>query len=287
MINEATFRSPKWMRKFMDFELKTGKDVKGDDKEKQNDKSKKEEESTEQERKKREERESQERRWNEHIKNLERERRERQEREERERQERYSKQNNQESLAKEINDIYFRFLKETIGYNFEDKYKTDTQNQNTIFTFIFENKDVIKLYIYGDKKTLVFTDKEYTTTYTISKDLWNKFVETANEGIRKSRTRPSGYGGSGSSSSNSGGSSSSSYTSSSSTKKNADHPKRGMYDTLKRTVKLREEQLSKMKTTDPEYTSLKNELETARTAMNNLKSKYQFENLKSFTDYLS
>ena len=55
-----------------------------------------------------------------------------------------------------------------------------------------------------------------------------------------------------------------------------------MYDTLKRTVKLREEQLAKMRTTDPEYTSLKNELETARTAMNNLKSKYQFENLKSF-----
>lgn len=284
MINESTFRSPKWMRKFMDFELKTGKDIKGDEKEKQKDSSKKEEE-IEQERKKREERE----RWNEHIKNKDRERRERQEREERERQERYSKQNNQERLAKEVNDIYLRFLKETLRYNFKDKYRTDTQKQTTVFTFTFENNDVIKLYIYNGEKTLVFTDNLHNSTYKIPTYLWNKFVETANEGIRKSRTRPSGYGGSGSSSSNSGGSSSSSSssTSSSSTKKNADHPKRGMYDTLKRTVKLREDQLSKMKTTDPEYTSLKNELETARTAMNNLKSKYQFENLKSFTDYLS
>ena len=29
MINEAKYRSPKWLRKFMDFEVSTGDDIKG------------------------------------------------------------------------------------------------------------------------------------------------------------------------------------------------------------------------------------------------------------------
>lgn len=30
MMNEAVLRSPKWMRNFLDFEINTGKDIKGE-----------------------------------------------------------------------------------------------------------------------------------------------------------------------------------------------------------------------------------------------------------------
>lgn len=30
MINEAVFRSPKWLRDFVDFEVNTGEDIKGE-----------------------------------------------------------------------------------------------------------------------------------------------------------------------------------------------------------------------------------------------------------------
>lgn len=55
------------------------------------------------------------------------------------------------------------------------------------------------------------------------------------------------------------------------------HPKARLYQNLKDTVKHRKEQLSKMSKSDPNYISLKNELDNAERMINKMKSDYKFE----------
>jgi hypothetical protein len=64
------------------------------------------------------------------------------------------------------------------------------------------------------------------------------------------------------------------------------HPKGNLYNTLKQTIKQREEQLSKMSKQDPSRVALENELANAKTKVADMKKKYQFENLKSFEDFI-
>jgi hypothetical protein len=66
MINEAVLRSPKWMRNFLDFEINTGKDIKGEPSEKE--KRRLEEERRESEKRKEEERRESEKRKEEEFK---------------------------------------------------------------------------------------------------------------------------------------------------------------------------------------------------------------------------
>ena len=113
-----------------------------------------------------------------------------------------------------------------------------------------------------------------------------------NEIINSGRTRPqkSGYDRynsySKSGSSSSGYSSGSTGTGSGPKKDNtAGHPKGNLYNTLKQTIKQREEQLSKMSKQDPSRAALENELETAKRKVAEMKAKYKFENLKSYEDF--
>lgn len=108
--------------------------------------------------------------------------------------------------------------------------------------------------------------------------------------INKSRTRPSrsgydrydSYGGYKNGGQKSSGSSQSQQRSSTPAKWK-DHPKGAMYQNLKDTVKLREEQLKKA--TGSDRTALENELNAAKRMLDNLNKKYQFENLQSFFDF--
>ena len=60
--------------------------------------------------------------------------------------------------------------------------------------------------------------------------------------------------------------------------------KKEIYKNLKRTIKLREEQLKTA--TGSERTALENELDAAKKMLNKLKNKYQFENLQSFYSFI-
>jgi hypothetical protein len=70
-------------------------------------------------------------------------------------------------------------------------------------------------------------------------------------------------------------------------KSHTGHPKEPLYNTLKATVKQREAQLAKMSKTDPDRVSLENELNSAKKKVKEMKDKYQFENLISFNDYFN
>lgn len=49
-MNESIYRSPKWLRNFLDFEISTGKDIKGEPSKKQVEKEQKEKDLKEKQR---------------------------------------------------------------------------------------------------------------------------------------------------------------------------------------------------------------------------------------------
>jgi hypothetical protein len=148
---------------------------------------------------------------------------------------------------------------------YSDKIKTPTVNGQNAFHYTFENSKIIKI---EDNK--IYWDG---SIYTIGLNNRRRFILLANEMIKKGRVRPtrssSGYDryNSYSKSSSSGKSSSSSSSSQgSNSSKWKDHPKGAMYQSLKDTVKLREEQLKKATGSDKE--ALQNELNAAKKMLN-------------------
>jgi vacuolar-type H+-ATPase subunit I/STV1 len=142
------------------------------------------------------------------------------------------------------------------------------------------------------------TDNRYQlewegSVYTLSLIWSGKFIDLANEMIGKGGRRPASgksgydrydsYGKSSSgSSSKSGGSSG--QRASSTPPKWKDHPKRVMYQNLKDTVKLREEQLKRASGSDKD--ALQNELNAAKRMLDNLNKKYNFEsNIQNFSQF--
>ena len=65
----------------------------------------------------------------------------------------------------------------------------------------------------------------------------------------------------------------------------AAHPKQALYDTLKSTYELRKSQLDNMNDNDPDKKLLKNELENLEGKLDDMKTKYQFEHLKTFENF--
>jgi hypothetical protein len=283
-LNEAKFRSPEWLRNFVDFEVNTGDDISGAPSKRKAAKLEKEkQDKLRAEAKKRAEA------------------REKAEKERKEQQDRYKawrkqadEREQQEKIERDLNTLYRSIISDFTSARYSDKISTPQRNGKTAFYYTFENGKVIRMYKSA-------TDNRYqleseTHIYTLGSIWSGKFIDLANEMIKKGTIRPTSgrsgydrydsYGGSRSSSGSSGssGSSSGQRKADNTPPKWRDHPKGGMYQTLKDTVKLREEQLKKATGTDKE--ALQNELNAAKRMLDNLNKKYNFEsNIQSFIQF--
>ena len=279
-LNEAKYRSPEWLRNFVDFEVNTGEDIKGEPSKRKAAKLEKEkQDKLRAEAKKRAEA------------------RERAEKERKEQQDRYNawrkqadEKEEQDRIERDLNTLYRSIITDFSSARYSDKISTPQRNGKTAFYYTFENGKVMRMYKSA-------TDNRYqleseTHIYTLGAIWSEKFIRLANEMIDKGGARPrrsgydryDSYGSKSGSSGSSGRSSGSSQRSSSTPPKWRDHPKGAMYQNLKDTVKLREEQLKRSSGSDKE--ALQNELNAAKRMLDNLNKKYSFEsNIQNFSQF--
>ena len=298
-LNEGVFRSPKWLRNFVDFEVNTGDDIKGEPSKK---------------RKRKEDIERWDDRWDEIDEDKFKEffRKEyttefikkynayitdsdmdkiyisyrgdftildkydlfiKKEEDERKRQ---------DAINKEINDIIDNMIRDHSRNPWTDKFKfsTNSYSGKTIVEYEFENGEKFKL----DDDKLNYG----RFTYTLSTAVKIRFVSTVNILIGKSKRRP-GKSWDSTSGSQSGYERKSQgdqkARSTSGPKRSTGHPKEALYNTLKETIKQRQDQLKKLSANDPNRKALENELFAAESRLKEMKSKYQFENIKSFDSW--
>jgi hypothetical protein len=279
-LNEAKYRSPKWLRNYVDFEVNTGDDIKGEPSKRKAAKLEKERQDK--------------------LK-AERLKKQAEEEKERARQAMYDewkkeakKKSEQDQIERELNTLYQSMISDFSANRYSDKISTPQRNGKTACYYTFENGKVLK--IYKNTTDARFCVEWESTIYTIGLEWTNKFIGLCNEMIKKGGPRPkrSGYDrydSYGKGSSQSSGSSGYKQSSSSGQRKAdntppkwRDHPKGGMYQTLKDTVKLREEQLKKATGSDKE--ALQNELTAAKRMLDNLNKKYNFEsNIQNFIQF--
>ncbi len=273
MINEAKYRSPKWLRNFVDYEINTGEDIKGEP-------SKRRAAKLEKEKKAELKRQADERQ-------RARERQEEARREQQAREDVRRQQEQQDQIERELNTLYRSMISDFSANPYSDKIVTPKINGELACYYTFENGKIIKFYKKANDSRWCLEWGD--TTYTLGSVWKSKFISLFNEIIDKRRTRPqksgydryNSYGGSSSSS----GYKSSGASSGPKTDNTAGHPKGNLYNTLKQTIKQREDQLSKMSKQDPSRAALENELANAKSKVADMKSKYKFENLKSFEDF--
>lgn len=247
-LNEGKFRSPKWLRNYVDFEVNTGDDISGEPSKRKTAKI---------------EKEKQEKEYAENIEKLKRKR---------------------QKIEKELNRIYYSLISDFSDNPYSDKTETPIINGKIVFKYTFEDKKIIKLYK-KDNKTFLEYD---INLYTLGDEWTDKFIRLANEIIDNGEPRKSsGRSGYDRYNSYSSGYQKSNSNSSQQRKANTppkwqDHPKGTIYQTLKDTIKLREEQLKKV--TGSEKQALQNELDAAKTMLTNLNKKYSFEsNIQNFS----
>lgn len=278
-LNEAKYRSPEWLRNFVDFEVNTGEDIKGEP-------SKRKAAKLEKEKQAEIKRQAEERQKY-------REKQEEIRREQQAREDVRRKQQQQDQIERELNTLYRSMITDFSAARYSDKITTPQRNGKTALYYTFENGKIMRMYknVNDNRYCLEWEGHIYTLGL-----VWTgKFIDLANEMIGKGGARPrrSGYdrydsygskSSSGSSGSSSGRSSGSSQRASGTPPKWANHPKGTMYQTLKDTVKLREEQLRKATGSDKE--ALQNELNAAKRMLDNLNKKYSFEsNIQSFSQF--
>lgn len=277
-LNEAKYRSPEWLRNFVDFEVNTGEDIKGEPSKRKAAKLEKEKQA---ELKRQAEERQKYREKQEEI------RREQQAREDVRR-----KQQQQEQIERELNSLYRSMITDFSAARYSDKITTPQRNGKTALYYTFENGKVMRMYKNANDNRYCLEWEGHI--YTLGLVWTGKFIDLANEMIGKGGARPrrSGYDrydsyGSKSSSGSSGsssGRSSGSQRASGTPPKWKDHPKGAMYQNLKDTVKLREEQLKRATGSDKE--ALQNELNAAKRMLDNLNKKYSFEsNIQNFSQF--
>ena len=145
-------------------------------------------------------------------------------------------------------------IKDFSNNPYSDKYSTPRRNGKICFDYKFEN---------GDEFQMCENEIKYKNSiYTVSNTYRNKFVNLCNEIAQKGRTRPSG----------------SRYSS----KTKTEDPNKDRYNKLMDNIRLREQQLKKMSSVDPERTALENELDNYKRAAKRMKDRFQFENIKTF-----
>jgi len=272
-LSETVYRSPKWLQKYADFEFRTGEDIKGEPSEKQKEKIRKQKEE---DRKVREEQERRERGEQDRKVREEQERRERENRD----QERQKKRDEQERIERVLNDLFKRIIQDFQNNPWEDKFSTPKVGDKTTFKYRFENGCTFEV----NDNQIVYSDGEYRRVYTVGLTWRNKFAQLANEIIVKGKRRPT----SGRSSSGSSGSGQSGYQNKSEPFRESPktgNPQRDKYNLINDKIKLREDQLRKMKSNDPDRTSLENELNSYKRVRDKMKNEHKFENLKTFEGF--
>jgi FtsZ-interacting cell division protein YlmF len=145
-MNEAVLRSPKWLRNFVDFEVSTGEDIKGEPSKKMKQK--------EEERKK--------------IEAEERERREKEERERREKEEKEKAETRKNEKEQEFDDL----LKEIVTYIYSNYTKCNVNVPKHNFLTIEKDR------LTYDNKKLRF---KITLDNTISHPTFDVYVKWGNE----------------------------------------------------------------------------------------------------------
>jgi len=273
--NEAIYRSPKWLRNFVDYEINTGKDIKGEPSLKRQKEIKLEQ-------------------WDKRWKEVDKEdfvtffyktyqvdisssgmfnAVKKQFRGDDNLWKMFDEFiSNRDMIKREINEVIEKMERDFALAPYSDKITTPTVNGQTAFHYKFESGTKIRLE--GNKL------HANNAVYTLNTDSRNKFVKVANVLINKGKTRPKTSSGSSSGSGSSRKSSGSSYNKWSRPSW-ADHPKAETYISLKKSIELRKEQLGKM-AKGPDKTALENELKTAEVMLNKMKEKYQFEHLQSY-----
>lgn len=284
-MNEAVYRSPSWLKKYLDFEVHTGEDIKGKVSKKElRDKAKAEENRIKNEWNKR---------WREidevdfkefyrevfdeyiyssdlpDIKNKWIGNFELWTKYDAWLKEKRDKEAKQAEIKRDLDNLYQRLIDDFSNNPWEDKYRATSNGGEVTFYYTFED---------GDKFEMTDNRISYGGhTYTVGLIYRNKFISLANEMISKGMKRPSGR--------RSYNNSSSSGSRKSTKSKYSDHPKGNLYQTLKDTVAQRKEQLSKMSKNDESRAHMENELKAAEKKLKEMKDKYQFENLTSFWDF--
>jgi hypothetical protein len=270
-MNEGVLRSPKWLRNFIDFEINTGDDIKGEPS-------------------KRAKRKEDLNRWDKKWKEVDKDdfksffkdvyqksiydfelsdiRKELRgnfdiwKKYDEWDSKRKAEQERRKLIEKEINDIYERLISDFTKNPWRDKITIKTGP--LIIEYKFDNGDELKL----DGNKLGYLK----WTYTISREFVNLFLTLLNKLIEMSRSRYNsndGYH---------------KYNTdrNKKTNKSTGHPKEGLYNTLKQTIIQRKEQLRKLPPNHPDRKSLENELANAESKLKDMKDRYKFENIKNY-----
>jgi len=282
MINEAVFRSPKWLRDFVDFEVNTGEDIKGEPSKSELERRRNKEWKTKWDRIKRDDKISfiedylnyDLRRHNSSIINDFLSRIENDFMGDQSFMDEYDKwlskkieeNQRQKKIIDTLNQLHDSIWSDYIKNPHGDKFKTpNDRHGNRYWEYRFENGKICHLSPSTNK--LEFDG----ITYTLNIEFKNKFIELANR-IGETKQRPR----------NANNRNNSSNTKTNQTK--AD-PNRERYEKLKGIVKIREEQLYKMSSRDPNRPSLQNELDAYKQKLRSMKSEYKFESLMSFSNF--
>ena len=265
VFNVGVYRSPKWLRNIVDFEVNTGRDIKGEP-------SKREKERLEKEKSRKEKEAAEAKAKKVMDEAYARARKAREDAERKEEQE-------QERISKDLDDLYDNILEDFKSARYHDKMSTPTNSRGDVYViYNFENGYRVKME--GDRL-------EYgNVTYTLGAVSRVRFVRLFNAITEAEKTyRPGGSKTWGSSNSNTGSGSKNTGSSSYKSEPKSSDPKRNLYDSLVSTIKQRESQLAKMSKTDPDRKALENELNVAKTKRDSMKIKYKFESLSKLISF--
>lgn len=200
--------------------------------------------------------------------------------ERREREAEQKKKSEQQRIENELNDLFNRVVRDFQNNPWSDKFSTPKVGDKTTFKYRFENGWTFEM----NDDQIMYIDDKYRHGYTVGLTWRNKFVQLANEIIAKGKRRPT----TGGSSSGSSGSGQSGYQKKSEPFRESPktgNPQRDKYNLINDKIKLREDQLRKMKPNDPDRTALENELNAYKRVRDKMKKEHKFENLKTFEGF--
>jgi hypothetical protein len=259
-MNEGVIRSPKWLRNFVDFEVNTGDDIKG---------------NPSKSRLRRDQIKKWEDRWSkvdrEELRSFTKEKFQIKSLEKVKKKffaddnfwdlydewidKKRKKKEEQDRLIKELDNLYKKILLDYEAYPYRDKISVE----NSSFRYRFEDGTIFTLYMDNSNKL-----NYRGITYRVGDETYISFLAIVS-GIAKNCTNRPGQ-----------------WRSKTNTSKD---PNRIKYDKLKDIIKIREDQLNKMDDKDPNKKLLRNELESYKRKVQQMKDQYKFENLRSFENF--
>lgn len=165
---------------------------------------------------------------------------------------------------------------------YSDKVNITIKPNDSKYEYRFEDGHKITITIANDRQlgrpVLILLYHKYNVSIKISTSVHNSVVKFLNKitekGVKRPEKKQQSYN---------------RYTGQSTKvetqKPKSKDPKKDTYDKLKATYKLRKEHLDKMKPNDPERATAQNELDSLDATIKKMKTKHQFEHLKSFENF--